>query len=448
VVAVSLKKKDVATVLWERDLPHLKVVLADPVETIAWRSETTALPGGDVATHRQVLEALHVEADAYVARDDSVAHDDVSCLALDRDVAHVLAGKVKMDGADAATRMLRIVTSLADLPESPWTQAALVQLGASAVIGGRPEQVADYDEMLGEGPEQNESSLVRRATLRTALIAWTMPEGGFAPESVHAFVELLDGLPGDAVSDAIYGFGSLRWSPGIEPAALAAQHSVATALYAWILEHAGQAHAGEALGWAPYVSPAFAARWVKLIAKLGGKVLELRAVDAKPLRMAVDLFVGTDQDAAQVAQTIDGNDEAIRAAALDAICTYDKPWCFGALARVVASPRLLRLAESDRRRVMSAGMRIAPRDAELVLFDLVKKTTLLGSSGEHHATRLLAIDVLSELATSTEAQLELDRLVQAQRGVPEDVRAAAQRALAAIRERRQSGAHPNPFGVR
>ncbi len=441
-------RTDLATALWERDLAHVEFTLADPVETVAWRAETTALPAGDVTVHRQVLEALFVEADAYVARDDAENHDDVSSLALDPQVAHAIGGKFRLDPAEAGMRSLRMITSLGELGDVPWAQAALVQLGASAVIGGFPEQVADYDEVLGLDGEHDDHSLVRRATVRTALVAWALPGGGFVPEASVSFGELLEGLPAEAASDAIYGFGSLRWGASIEAGALAAQNQIATMLLQWISDHATPQQLGEAMGWAPYILPTFVARWVVLVAKLGGSVSDLRGVDVPSLRLAADLFVTSERDPAQIAHYLDGTDEALRATVIDCVCTFVKPWCFGALARIIASPRLLRLTENDRRRVMAAAMHVAPREAELVLFELVKKTTLLGSGGEHHATRIMAVDVIGELCITTEAQLEMDRLVQARSGVSDDLRAAAQRAAMSIRERRQAGSTNNPFGVR
>lgn len=439
---------DLGSELWECDLPHIKIGLADAVECIAWRAETTAMPAGDLAMQRQVLEALFVEADAYVAKDDAEPHQDVSCLALDPHVSHVIGGKFRLDVTERAVRTLRMVTSLADAGETAWAQAALVQLGASAVINGHPEQVADYDEVLGGDLENEDRSLVRRATVRTALVAWALPGGGFLPESQQMFADLVEGLPNDAVADAIYGFGSLRWESHVDPAALAAQHSVAGTLFTWLAEHATVQHLPDLVGWASYISPAYVARWTVLIAKLGGAVIDLRGSESPALRLVADLYLNTDQDPAAVTQSLDGPDESLRAAVLDALCSYQKPWCFGALTRIVSSPRLLRMLEVDRRRIMISLMRIAPRDAELVLFELVRKTTLVGASGEHHATRLLGIDVLGECAATTEAQLELERLGQSRNGVSDDVRAAIARALGAIRDRRQGLMQTNMFGVR
>jgi len=274
-------------------------------------------------------------------------------LALDPNVTRALGGKFKLDPSERGIRKLRLVSSLADMSpseEHAWVQASLVQLGASAVISGTPEDVADYDEVLTHEGGEEDSTLMRRAALRTALLAWSLPAGGFAPRTAVAMGDLIEGLPRSAVSDAIYGFGSLRWTASVAPPELAAQHSVASALLAWIIEHASPDHAVELLGWAPYVHEAYVARWIALFAKVGGSPHELASVESAPLRLALDLYIQEGQDPAQVAQVLDGGDERLRAAALDAACTFSKSWCFGALARILASPRLLRLAEGDRRR--------------------------------------------------------------------------------------------------
>lgn len=395
---------DVATVLWDAALEHIQITLHD-------------------GAHRPL---------------DARPRLKLERAPLDRRTRLELTELARHEVADESlTKLVDVLTS--DVAQSDHEARATLRerLRAAAlelIARGDLARVVDVYESLWkridtpEHPRAAAGKLIESALFDRDVFARALEHLAEAPRDIAKFGVILDRIDGGRVTEALAALidgadGELRDALErlVERAAKGREAEIARTI-----ADAPRGVAVRLLGVLARVKTSAAA----------AEISRLSSHEDEDVRLDAKLLANGEGEAAadDILQLLDAPSPSSRSAALRAVARH-KIWVAApSLLRRLRAPSFVDLALEEQRGLLGALLHLSPSQGETVALEMLR-TGGMFQSDARETTRILAIELLGEHATSEAANLALRELARTHWGASQTMREAAERAAHAMDER-------------
>ncbi|MEO8796460.1 MAG: hypothetical protein ABI551_01120, partial [Polyangiaceae bacterium] len=403
---------DVTTVLWDAALEHIKITLHD--EAVAPVVARPRLKLGRAPLDRKKRLALAELARREIAGGSLTKLVDV----LTSDLAQV-------DHEARATLRERL-------------RAAAIEL----IDRGDLARVVDVYESLWkridtpDHPRAEAGKLIESALFDRDVFARALEHLAEAPRDIAKFGVILDRIDGARVTEALVALvggvdGDLRDALErlVERAAKGREAEIARSI-----ADAPRDVAVRLLGVLARVKTSAAA----------AEISRLSSHDDEDVRLDAKLFANGEGEAAadEIVKLLDAPTASSRSAALRAVARH-KMWAAApSLLRRLRAAAFVELTIEEQRALLGALLHLSPSQGETVALEMLR-TGGMFQSDARETTRVLAIELLGEHATSEAANVALRELARTHWGASQTMREAAERAAHAMDERLATAVVPS-----
>jgi hypothetical protein len=453
---------DLATVLWELELPHVRVECADGFAE-----------GGAAAREAFFEEADRIEALA--DRAAKTARAEARAMSVQTDRGELAADPIAASLAIDPTTRVALATALA-VPTERWTERyvdalvdALVEtkrrgdlelvlapLAASAadmIVSGRASLALSLHGALREvlaARVRGAGSEDGRAL--AAAVGRAMFGGNVLPLAIKAIEATREDDPARAPLAAVVSMGLAVAPPEEAPRVLAALPLVADErLRGPMLEflvrssdEAGAREIAKQIGaLAPELARAILAALAHLASPTARAIVVALTEGGDPLmRLEAVLSQAASTGApdavrGELARLVDDAREDVRLAVLRAIAARGVKELGPLLVRRIEEPSFHGLSTEERHETLRALFALHPTRAEQLVIELLSQRQVLKNEARDR-TRAIAAELLGEHGTSAEAMQSLAAAAKGWWGISDELKAAAQAAAKAIEERRRA----------
>lgn len=437
---------DLATVLWDRELEHVKVACADDWAEggASQREAFYAASEGLERLADQAAQAAQAEARAMaISVDRAAAQQDAFAFALglDATTSRVLSSQFTLSNERWTERFVDVlIDALYEAARNKDVGALLGSLAASSadlVVSRRPEVVVGLFDAILE--------VLRARYPQSGNLARKLASTLFGGEVLSILLRLAaePGAPPPGLPRALE-LGLSQQDAGAVPPVLAAFTTGDAALRGTLLQYLTRVVEEAAPAIAahlPSVEGPLGRELLALLAKAQGEgarqALDAIAQGASPqLRLELATLRGLSGEALArtVAPLLEDRDFAVRQRALLAVTEHRLKELGPGLARRAEDPSFHTLPTEERRALLDAIWALHPPRAEALTIALLSQRQVLKAEGREQS-RLIAAESLGDHGSSPQV---VEALAGAQKGwwgVSDELKAAAQAAVQKVQTR-------------